>query len=62
MPTFASEETLMGKLDGRLAKLEATVGQADENRHWQAMLALQPKLHEMYWQSRREGWPVHEIP
>ena len=37
----------MARFDARLSKLEATVGQADENRHWQAMLALQPKLREM---------------
>ena len=48
----------MGKLDARLAKLEATVGLADERRYWDAVLELQPKLRAMYWRSREEGWPV----
>ena len=48
----------MGKLDGRLSKLEATVGQADEAKYMQAYLSLQPKVDALYWQSREEYWPI----
>ena len=58
MHTFASEKAVMARLDARLAKLETTVGQVDERLYWAAVRDLQSKLHEMYWQSRREGWCV----
>ena len=48
----------MGRLDARLAKLEASAGQADEARYWQAEFDLQPAVDALYWQCYEAGWPV----
>ena len=48
----------MGRLDARLAKFEASAGQADVARYWQAEADLQPAVDALGRQCYEEGWPV----
>jgi hypothetical protein len=49
---------MMGRLDARLAKLEATAGREDESRYMQAEFDLQPAVDALGRQCYEEGWPV----